>query len=101
MCPTKDTASFHQNAADASNALGRLNDAFMHYNRLLEIREMLHSQDLVREHIATVLYHLAFSLVLDRKPKEASETLEKLLRFETAEERWFVAELLCCSCIKR
>ena len=35
MCFTKDTASFHQNVADASKSLGRLKDALMHYNKSL------------------------------------------------------------------
>ena len=79
MCCTKDTASFYQNAADASKTLGRLNDALIYYSKSLEIREMLHSEDPVREDIATVLYHIALTQFINKRPKEASETLEKLL----------------------
>ena len=79
MHVTRETASFHQNAADALKALGRLNDALLHYNKSLEIREILYSEDPVREDIATVLYHIAVTQFINNRPKEASETLEKLL----------------------
>ena len=33
----------------------------------------------MREDITTVLYHIALTQFIDKRPKEASETLEKLL----------------------
>ncbi|XP_028391922.1 uncharacterized protein LOC114516594 [Dendronephthya gigantea] len=73
------TAVFHQNKADVLKTLGRFEDATIHYQKSLEIREMLHSEDPVREDIATVLYHLALTQYISRQPNEASKTLEKLL----------------------
>ncbi|XP_028392173.1 uncharacterized protein LOC114516792 [Dendronephthya gigantea] len=77
--PKMDTAIFHQNKADVLKALGRFEDATIHYQKSLEIREMLYSEDPVREDIATVLYHLALTQYISRQPNEASKTLEKLL----------------------
>ena len=74
-----ETASFHQNAADIFKQLGKLEDALVHYRKSLEIREILHSEDLVREDIATVLYHIAVTQFLNNRPKDASKTLEKLI----------------------
>jgi tetratricopeptide (TPR) repeat protein len=59
--------------------LGRLDDALVHYEKSLAIREMLHSEDPVREDIATVLYHIAIVQYTNERPKDASETLDKLL----------------------
>ncbi|XP_028392191.1 uncharacterized protein LOC114516807 [Dendronephthya gigantea] len=77
--PKMDTAIFHQNKADVLKTLGRFEDATIHYKKSLEIREMLYSEDPVREDIATVLYHLALTQYISRQPNEASKTLEKLL----------------------
>ena len=77
--PTTDTGTFHQNLADTLKKLGRLDDAIVHYKKSLEIREMLHSEDPVREDIATVLYHIALVQYTDKRPKDASETLDKLI----------------------
>ena len=103
MYVTKDSASFHQNVADAFKALGRLNEALVHYNKSLEIREMLHSEDPVREDIATVLYHIALTQFIAERPKEASETLERLLplRQSLLKKNGFVAKLLCSSYFER
>ena len=76
---TLDTATFHQNVADTMKKLGRLDDALVHYEKSLAIREMLHSEDPVREDIATVLYHIAIVQYTNERPKNASETLDKLL----------------------
>ncbi|XP_028391998.1 uncharacterized protein LOC114516664 isoform X2 [Dendronephthya gigantea] len=77
--PKIDTAIFHQNKADVLKTLGRLEDATIHYTKSLEIREMLYSEDPVREDIATVLFHLALTQYNNQQPNEASKTLEKLL----------------------
>ena len=79
IAPTMDTGIFHQNLADTLKKLGRLDDAIVHYKKSLEIREMLHSEDPVREDIATVLYHIALVQYTDKRPKDASETLDKLI----------------------
>ena len=79
MPPTMDAGTFHQNLADTLKKLGRLDDAIVHYKKSLEIREMLHSEDPVREDIATVLYHIALVQYTDKRPKDASETLDKLI----------------------
>ena len=76
---TIDTATFHQNIADSLKKLGSLDDALIHYKKSLEIREILHSEDTVREDIATVLYHIALTQLMCGRPKEASKTLDKLL----------------------
>jgi tetratricopeptide (TPR) repeat protein len=77
--PTTDITTFHQNAADMLKKLGRLDDALAHYQKCLEIREMLHSEDPIREDIATVLYHIAIVQYTDGRQKDASETLDKLI----------------------
>jgi tetratricopeptide (TPR) repeat protein len=77
--PTMHTGIFHQNLADTLKKLGRLDDALVHYKKSLEIREMLFSEDPVREDIATVLYHIALVQYTDKRPKDASETLDKLI----------------------
>ncbi|CAB4006743.1 tetratricopeptide repeat [Paramuricea clavata] len=77
--PTMEAGTFHQNLADTLKKLGRLHDAMVHYKKSLEIREMLHSDDPVREDIATVLYHIAIVQYTHERPKDASETLEKLI----------------------
>ena len=77
--PTMDTGIFHQNLADTLKKLGRLDDAIVHYKKSLEIREMLFSEDPIREDIATVLYHIALVQHTDKRPKDASETLDKLI----------------------
>ncbi|XP_028412663.1 uncharacterized protein LOC114535578 [Dendronephthya gigantea] len=74
-----DTATFHQNVADTLKKLGRLDDALVHYKKSLEIREMLHAEDPVREDIATVLYHISIVQYTKQSPKDASETLDTLL----------------------
>ena len=79
MPPTMDTGIFHQNLADTQKKLGRLDDAIVHYKKSLEIWEMLHSEDPVREDIATVLYHIAIVQYTDERPKDASKTLDKLI----------------------
>jgi tetratricopeptide (TPR) repeat protein len=79
MPPTVHAGTFHQNLADTLKKLGRLGDAMVHYRKSLEIREMLHSEDPVREDIATVLYHIAIVQYTDERPKNASETLDKLI----------------------
>ena len=76
---TLDTAMFHQNTADILKKLGSSEDALVHYQKSLEIREMLHSEDPVKEDIATVLYHIALTQYVCGRFKEASETLDKLL----------------------
>ena len=76
---TVDTATFHQNIADTLKQLGSMDDALIHYTKSLEIREILHSEDTVREDIATVLYHIALTQFMCGRPKEASKTLDKLL----------------------
>lgn len=76
---TIDTATFHQNIADTLKKLGSMDDALIHYKKSLEIREVLYSEDTVREDIATVLYHIAETQFMCGRPKEASETLDKLL----------------------
>ncbi len=79
MPPIMETATFHQNAADMLKTLGQLDDALTHYQKCLEIREMLHSEDPVREDIATVLYHIAIVQYTNGRQKDASETLDKLI----------------------
>jgi tetratricopeptide (TPR) repeat protein len=79
MPPTMDTGIFHQNLADTLKKLGRLDDAIVHYKKSLEIWEMLHSEDPVREDIATVLYHIAIVQYTDERPNDASKTLDKLI----------------------
>ena len=94
---TIDTATFHQNIADTLKTLGSMDDALIHYKKSLEIREILHSEDTVREDIATVLYHIALTQFMCGRPKEASQTLDKLLplRIKSFEERRFVTKFLC------
>jgi hypothetical protein len=51
----------------------------VHYKKSLEIREMLFPEDPVREDIAAVLYHIAIVQYTDKRRKDASETLDKLI----------------------
>ena len=76
---TIDTATFHQNAADTLKKLGRLVDSLLHYKKSLEIREMLFSENTVREDIATVLYHIASIYCAKERAQDAFEALDKLL----------------------
>jgi tetratricopeptide (TPR) repeat protein len=77
--PYMVTAVLHQNAADVLKKIENLDGALVHYKKSLEIRETLHSEDPVREDIATVLYHIALIQYTDGKLKAAFETLEKLI----------------------
>ena len=77
--PSMATATYHQNSGDAFKKLNQLDEALLHYNKCLNIREMLHLEDPVREDIATVLYHIAFTQYTDERFKDAFETLKKLL----------------------
>ena len=79
MPSTREKAIFYHNTADTLKKLGQLDDALVHYKKSLEIREMLHSEDPVREDIATVLYHMAVTQSINNTPEDASKTLEKLL----------------------
>ena len=76
---TMDTATFHQNVADTLKKLGKLDAALVHYEKSLEIRETLHSEDPERDDIATVLYHIAIVQYTDGRPKDASATLDRLI----------------------
>ena len=76
---TMDTATFHQNVADTLKKLGRLDEALLNYNKSLEIRQMLFSEDTIREDIATVLYHIASIHCVNQRPNDAFEALDKLL----------------------
>ena len=79
MPSTREKAIFYHNTADTLKKLGQLDDALVHYKKSLEIKEMLHSEDPVREDIATVLYHMAVTQFINNRPEDASKTLEKLL----------------------
>ena len=77
--PTVVTATCHHNAADALKKIGKLDGALVHYKKSLEMREILHSEDPVREDIGTVLYHIAIIQHNDNKLNDAFGTLEKLI----------------------
>ena len=77
--PNLSEAAFLQNMADILKKLGRLDDVLLHYKESLEIRKMLHSDDLVREDIATLFYHIALTYQASERYKDAFEALEKLL----------------------
>ena len=77
--PNISKAVFLQNMADTLKKLGRLDDALLHYKESLEIRKLLHADDLVREDIATLFYHIALAHHAGKRYKDASDALEKLL----------------------
>ena len=76
---TIEIAMFNHNMADTLRKIGSSDDALVHYRKSLEIRETLHSEDPVREDIATVLYNIALTQYSCVRYGEAIETLEKLL----------------------
>ncbi|XP_028404843.1 uncharacterized protein LOC114527414 [Dendronephthya gigantea] len=79
LAPNMETAIFHENKAGVLKTLGRFEDATIHYQKSLEIREMLYSEDPVIEDIVRVLHHLALTQYFNQQPNEACKTLEKLL----------------------
>ena len=100
--PTMDTATFHQNMADTLKQLSGLDDALIHYEKSLKIREKLHSEDPVREDVATVLYKIALTHFMSDRPEKASETLDKLLPLRrNLLERGGVLQNYCAAIVLR